>query len=155
LPRQFHWDLASVPRTPGDSFQVGFDPQGHTGAFYTVDLSPAVPALSANVVLMEPRFHIDSEQQLAPENRRFLRFAVNGPQTVLQYDQTFDPGWGVRGSLAHLESTSGFNIWVMGGSQRSAIIAYRTGFAYGAAIIVSIALFLFLTVMSLRRSAPV
>lgn len=148
-PRYFHWDLSRVPRIAGDQLYVGLDPKGtHTG-HVTMMLNQTIPYVSANLLLMEPGFSIVSERQLRPQNLRFLRFGVGHTGSIVQYDQTYDKGWTLQNASRHIESTSGFNVWMIGNNaQKSSVVRYRTGVAYVVAAVFSLCIFLMLGLLT-------
>ncbi len=133
----FHIDLSSVQRSVNDLLYVYLDPQGTGKAGASILLSPAVPKVSANVVLARPGFRVDDEQQLNPENDHFLRFSAANAARIVQYDQTFDKGWQVPGAAQHLASAAGFNLWVMNSPSSRVTIRYRTGLAYALGLVAS------------------
>jgi hypothetical protein len=153
-PREFHWDLAKVPRTPGDSLFVGLVPKGARTAHVTITLNQPLPALSADLLLMEPGFAVVPEQQLAGENLGFLRYDIGRARAVVQYDQTYGGGWQIAGAWRHVQSVSGFNLWMLRGPGERAVIAYRTGVVYFIAEVFSLAVFLLLGLAAAGAARP-
>lgn len=148
----FHVDLAKVHRTKSDVLYVYLFPQGTGHAYANIRINPAVQEVSANLILMEPSFRVSSEKELKPTNAHFLRYHVIGPRQIVQYDQTFDRGWGISGKSVHYASTSGFNLWVLRERKTRATIYYRSGVAYAVGVVVSCVIMLILAAASIRSS---
>ncbi|HLI97521.1 MAG TPA: hypothetical protein VKT72_15735 [Candidatus Baltobacteraceae bacterium] len=146
-PREFHWDLASVPRTHGDSLYVGLV-KGARDAHVTMTLNQPLPDLSADLLLMEPRFTVVPEQQRLPKAQGFLRYGIDRADGVVQYDQTYAPGWSVSSASEHLESVAGFNLWTFDRQADHAVIEYHTGVIYVVAAAFSLAVFTLLGILA-------
>ncbi len=147
-PRAFHWDLGSVPRTAGDSLYVGLVRTGARDARVTMTINQPLPDLSADLLLMEPRFTVVPEQQRSSKAQGFLRYGISRAGAAVQYDQTFAPGWSISRASNHFESVAGFNLWTLEQQGDRSVIAYRTGVVYALAAAFSLAVFTLLGILA-------
>lgn len=98
----------------------------------------SVERSAANLLLLEPGSGPASATQLHPHSLGFERYDLEDAGRVIQYDQTYDRGWGLSGGRDHYASTSGFNVWTRDGKTGRTTISYRVGVVYAIAVAVSI-----------------
>lgn len=110
--RDFHMWMSSV-QVPNDvDLFVYLVPGGAPSAAGEIVLNDALPVVSADLLVAALPISIPAASFSAVHTSGYDEVTLVEPKRVVQYDQTFDPRWQSRVAAQHLETQTGFNLFV-------------------------------------------
>jgi hypothetical protein len=111
--RDFHMWMTNVQVPTDDVYLFLYLVPGTApSASGEVVLNDALPVVSANLLVAALPISIPRASFSAVHAGSYDRATLVEPKRVVQYDQTFDPRWRSQVAAQHLETQTGFNLFV-------------------------------------------